>query len=117
MSATICGECLVCAQARSHAELFYGAMGPNLNVGPACDTCGITLLWALWAGLVDVEGDELLFAVTALFAGLINKDEASEEDMVCDTCCRADRRCIDCCSPAKAAAIPKLLGKLKAMNY
>jgi hypothetical protein len=107
----------VCRTARAEAEWAFGERGPNLHVDQSCTVCGISLLWAVWAGLVGIHPGYLQNVLSAQFAGLINKDAECEEMLVCDTCGAMDRTCFDCCPPAERAAWVGLLDDLDAMNF
>ena len=91
--------------------------GPNTDVDVSCDVCGVSLLWAVWAGLVDIHPRYLAHVLSAHFAGLVNRDPEAEEAMVCDTCGAMDRSCFDCATEEKRAAWSGLLKELDAMNY
>jgi hypothetical protein len=116
MSDIACRGCGVCRTARAEAEWTFGEGGPNLDVDQSCNVCGISLLWAVWAGLVGVHPKYLQNVLSAQFAGLINKDAECEEMLVCDTCGAMDRTCFDCCPPAERAAWVAALDDLDAMN-
>jgi hypothetical protein len=118
MSDIVCRECGVSRTEWEWREWDLGDReGPNKDVDVSCDTCGLSLLWAVWAGLVDIHPRYLTSVLSAHFAGLINRDPEAEADMVCDTCGAMDRTCFDCAPEEKRARWTALLTELDAMNY
>ena len=112
-----CRGCGVSRTARAATERALGQSGPNLYVDESCSVCGLSLLWAVWAGLVDIHPKYLAFVLTPHFAKLVNRDADTETLLVCDQCKRMDRSCDDCASDKKRAAWNAVLDQLDAMNY
>ena len=88
-----------------------------MDVDESCGVCRLSLLWAVWAGLVDIHPKYLAFVVSPHFVRLIHRDGDAEALLRCDECGRMDRACYECASDAKRAAWDGLLDQLDAMNH